>query len=336
MNSEPESLIITPKEAFIKYKEEVKKNKSATAKGSTFESLTDVLNEFDIDVLPKPSTTDLAKIWKSERDKLMLAFSRVLADNNKKKKKSNSKCHTFFDSANYLNLCKVRSPKEPLDETFEVNNNASDTDNEAGGAKLGQPVRHLIGLGPRQLNNRTKALRSTVKDFCASEKVPVDKVLGIIGKSNFFSNGSDRDQAKGDMFKKIAEGKDPFEKKEMNVDQGVYVQDSLGIGRTRYTDHAKFLKQFDLKCPNPANIRKRRLEFTPEILEGPNEGVWVNLYEACKLITKETIVHLAKDNFDKLVNEDPVNWLLDVELDCGLDGSGRFKIGISGFKFIYK
>ena len=99
--------------------------------------------------------------------------------------------------------------------------------------------------------------------------------------------------------------------------------------------HHNFLKQFDLKCPNPANIRKRRLEFTPELLKGPNEGIWVNLYDACKLVTKETIVHHAKDNFDKLVNEDPVNWLLDVDLDCGFDGSGLFKVGISGCKFIY-
>ena len=201
-------------------------------------------------------------------------------------------------------------------------------------AKLGPPVRPLLGVGKRQLNNRTKDIKSSVSEFCSSEKVPIDKVLGIIGTSHYLSNGPNRDQAKGEMFQQIAQGKDPFEKKKMSVDQGVYVQDSLGIGRTRYVDHANFLKQFDLKCPNPANIRKRRLEFTPELLKGPNEGIWVNLQEACKLVTKETIVHLAKDNFDKLVNEDPVNWLLDVDLDCGFDGSGLFKIGISDFKFI--
>ena len=60
------------------------------------------------------------------------------------------------------------------------------------------------------------------------------------------------------MFKEIAEGKNPFEKKQMSADQAIYVQDSLAIGRSKYQDHAKFMSQFDIKMPSAHEIRNRK------------------------------------------------------------------------------
>ena len=146
------SFVITPKEALDKYKEEVKKKNSVGAKGVTFQNLISVLSEFEVDILPKPSKD--ATEWQKERDKLMVAFKRILLDNNKKKTK---KCLNFFDSAKYLNLCKVRHSKESHDKTFVVDD-AGVVRNETS-AKLGAPVQPLLELGKRQLNNRTKARR---------------------------------------------------------------------------------------------------------------------------------------------------------------------------------
>ena len=109
------SFVITPKEALDKYKEEVKKKNCVGAKGVTFQNLVSVLSEFEVDILPKPSKD--ATEWQKERDKLMVAFKRILLDNNKKKTK---KCLNFFDSAKYVNLCKVRPSKESNDKTFVI------------------------------------------------------------------------------------------------------------------------------------------------------------------------------------------------------------------------
>ena len=137
------SFIISPKEAFDKYKEEVKKNQSAKAKGATFQNLIDVLSEFEVDILPKPSNSN-AKEWQKEREKLMVAFKRVLLDNNKKK---TSKCLNFFDSANYLNLCKVRPSKESHDKTFVIDDAGvihTDSDNETSAQRCVLPVSFLV------------------------------------------------------------------------------------------------------------------------------------------------------------------------------------------------
>ena len=319
--STAENVIITPTDAYNVYsKLGIRKT---GAKSASLETITHILStEPNVIVQPKPKDPKLGAEWEKEKKRIITAFDSVLKSKNRKKNKS--KVITFYDSAKYPTLTKIKKvASESVDKDFEPQLSdavESENDNIPTTSKVGAPTLPLFTLGRSQFITRTKGIKKAFQDFCSTEQVPADRVLGVIGKKTYLTEGENRDQNKGKMFKKIAEGKDPFEKKQMTPDQGIYVQDTLAIGRTKYTDHAKYMSQFGVQFASTPNIKKRRLEFTPELKKGPNEGIWVNLFEATQIVTKETIVHLAKDSFDQLVNDDPVNWLLEVEIDCGFDG----------------
>ena len=182
---------------------------------------------------------------------------------NRKGKKA--KIPEFYDSTKYKALTRVIQVSGDIDFVETLATTIPKSPESKPKAKRGPPKKPLKDLKKSQLFTRSKSIKQQVQQFSKEENIPASEVLGLIGQKIYLTEGQDRNQSKGRMFKNIADGKDPFEKKELNPDQGIFLQESLAVGRTKYEQHDKFMKVFDINMPSSAAIRKRKLEKSPPI-----------------------------------------------------------------------
>ena len=75
-------------------------------KGATFENVQIILKSKHVEIRDKPLDLEEAKEWKSEKNKLVHNFDRVIQGKNKKKKEGNYTI-CFFDSTKYQTLTKI-------------------------------------------------------------------------------------------------------------------------------------------------------------------------------------------------------------------------------------
>ena len=103
-------LIISSDDAKDYYSEFLFKNGT---KGATFENVEKILKSRHVEIRGKPLNFEEAKKWKSEKDKLVHNFDRIIqGKNNKKKEGITSTPTSFFDSTKYQTLTKICSPDD--------------------------------------------------------------------------------------------------------------------------------------------------------------------------------------------------------------------------------
>jgi hypothetical protein len=118
------ALIISSDDAKDYYSEFLFKNGT---KGATFENVQIILKSKHVEIRDKPLDVEEAKEWKSEKNKLVHNFDRIIQGKNKKKKEGNtSKTTCFFDSTKYQTLTKIcSSPDHSVsNETTPVQNDS--------------------------------------------------------------------------------------------------------------------------------------------------------------------------------------------------------------------
>ena len=117
-------LIISSDDAKDYYSEFLFKNGT---KGATFENVQKILKSKHVEIRDKPLDLEEAKQWKSEKDKLVHNFDRIIQ--GKKKKKEGNIVHTtsFFDSLKYQTLTKICSSPDDhsvSNETIPMQNDS--------------------------------------------------------------------------------------------------------------------------------------------------------------------------------------------------------------------
>ena len=88
-------------------------------------------------------------------------------------------------------------------------------------------------------HDRLRPILDTILLFCEDEEVPLDQLLGELGKYYYNSVGDDFKKAR--MFSTIANGDDPFEKHTMSVPRSLAFKDFAGLGQKPYDDVKKLL-----------------------------------------------------------------------------------------------
>ena len=70
---------------------------------------------------------------------------------------------------------------------------------------------------------------------------------------------------KGKMFEQIFNGKNPFEYVDVSPRDGLYLQTSLDIGKTKYLNLRKFwLDYYNISLPNTNKVRDFKNDFVPK------------------------------------------------------------------------
>ena len=86
---------------------------------------------------------------------------------------------------------------------------------------------------------------------------------------------------KGKMFEQIFKGKNPFEYVDVSPRDGLYLQTSLDIGKTKYLSLRKFLlDNYDISLPNTDKVRDFKNDFVPKynnFFTGTVAGKWLPL-----------------------------------------------------------
>lgn len=99
------SLIINCDDAYQYYHDSLYEHGK---KGATFVNVEKILKWKQVEVNLKPSDTESAKKWQSQKGQIVQNFDRILQAKNKKKKEMTKNQPTcFFDSAKYQQLTKV-------------------------------------------------------------------------------------------------------------------------------------------------------------------------------------------------------------------------------------
>ena len=180
--------------------------------------------------------------------------------------------------------------------------------------KMGRPRKSLGAVSLRCLKSRTQNLFDLLRETCETEDIELGTLLGYLGRRYYLQQGEKYDHEKGELFNKIFHGNDPLDTK-LTIEEGLYLQSTLNIGRRRYVDLSQFLKPH-LRLPNTDVLRAKRNQLTPE-LETFCHGKWANLKEVVQIITKQTLEHLCNESSLKAKN------YLTAVFTLGFDGSGR-------------
>ena len=99
------ALIISSDDAKDYYSDFLFKNGT---KGATFENVQKILKSKHVEIRDKPLDLEEAKEWKSEKNKLVHNFDRIIQGKNNKKKEGITSTPTcFFDSKKYQTLTKI-------------------------------------------------------------------------------------------------------------------------------------------------------------------------------------------------------------------------------------
>ena len=86
-----------------------------------------------------------------------------------------------------------------------------------------------------QMRDRLRPIISQLENICSAEKITMNLLLGLVGRSYYLNNHTDHyNYEMGNIFQQIYDGKDPYEFKSLSVDQGIYLLEKLEIGKTRY------------------------------------------------------------------------------------------------------
>ena len=88
-------------------------------------------------------------------------------------------------------------------------------------------------------HDRLRPILDKCLRFCEDEEIPLDELLGHLGKYYYNSVGDDFKKAK--MFTTIANGDDPFEKHTMSVPRSLALKDFARLGQKPYDDLRKLL-----------------------------------------------------------------------------------------------
>ena len=243
-------------EAYEAYKKLNLRNKN-----TKLETVTEILNEFHVIVQPKP-LNDQDKIWLNESKKIILAWSRILENNRKRKAPGEN---TFFDSTQYTTLTKVILPKN--DQSVDSDFDSSDlSDGIPTPKKTGRP-KISINLDSKTNHDfrlKSKYLREQILSFCEKENLNVGTCLAKIASMILNdTTGKHYDFKSGQVFSKIAKGQDLQKCANLDAGDGVYLMQSLEIGRNRMIDLKQFLEGRNVHIPNTDIIKRKRMEIVP-------------------------------------------------------------------------
>ena len=105
------ALIISTDDAKSYYSDFLYKN---GCKGATFENVQIILKSKNVEIRDKPLDVEEAKKWKSEKDKLVHNFDRIIQGKKKKKEDKTRNTTCFYDSTKYQTLTQVCSTNETI------------------------------------------------------------------------------------------------------------------------------------------------------------------------------------------------------------------------------
>ena len=151
-----------------------------------------------------------------------------------------------------------------------------------------------------QMHERLKPVLETLEKISIEEKIKMNLLLGLAGRTWYLNNHSDHyDYQLGSIFQQIFTGKDPYKHQKLFVDQGIYLLEKLEVGRARWTDTKKFLADY-VNLPSYETIRKKEKDKMPELKSTEKGGIFVDIPDVIVQHLSETIEHLSdydKDSF---------------------------------------
>ena len=129
---------------------------------------------------------------------------------------------------------------------------------------------------------------------------------------------------KGKMFEQIFNGKNPFEYVDVSPRDGLYLQTSLDIGKTKYLSLRKFLlDNYDISLPNTDKVRDFKSDFVPKynnFFTGNVVGKWLPLEHVKADLTKQFFASGMAKMPEKFFED---NDTIIVKGCGGFDASGR-------------
>ena len=185
--------------------------------------------------------------------------------------------------------------------------------------KRGRPKSSLSKLKGQRLRQRLQNIRNDLIETCKDGDIEMDELLGMIG-FKYYMNNNDMEKydfKKGQTFKKIKLGQDPYDKKSLKPIECLYLLDYLAIGKSKYGKLKQFLEQY-IHLPNYNEVSEVKKTIIPKICNSINDGKWCNLIDLIPTLTRDTLQCLVEPKKLDLV-ENEVN----VELTCGFDSSGN-------------
>ena len=262
--------------------------------------VTEVLLKSKVKVQQKPSDIESAKTWTTECDKATSAFNRILKDVQKKKPPDDT---AFFDSSQFTLFAKVQRPK------LEAKR----------GAKKKVISPEIKESESRLFKERAQHVREELLKFFKKEGLNVSTGIARLG-SMILHDTTDKenfDPKIGSIFKKIANGTDPFKEQEVDLSatDALVLQSTLEIGNDRYVNMSQFLRKRKINCPNTAKIKKRRMEIVPDPDDCFDDGKWCPLPKLLKTHVTATIEHLTS------IKDVPK--VLKIKAVVGFDGNGK-------------
>ena len=170
-----------------------------------------------------------------------------------------------------------QSQRSEIELKFPANaQDSSDTESEddahsftgstqGAGRPTGSRAR-LEDVGPRQMRDRSSEIYNEIVQFCKANGQEIDKFLSFQGRRYYLDKSSEyMNREKGKMFEQIFKGKNPFEYVDVSPRDGLYLQTSLDIGKTKYLNLRKFwLDYYNISLPNTNKVRDFKNDFVPK------------------------------------------------------------------------
>ena len=160
-----------------------------------------------------------------------------------------------------------QSQRSEIELKFPANDqDSSHTESEDDTPGAGRPTgskARLEDVGPRQMRDRSAEIYNDMVQFCKANGQELDQFLSFQGKRYYLDKSSEyMNREKGKMFEQIFKGKNPFEYVDVSPRDGLYLQTSLDIGKTKYLSLRKFLlDNYDISLPNTDKVRDFKNDF---------------------------------------------------------------------------
>ena len=222
-----------------------------------------------------------------------------------------------------------QSQRSEIELKFPANDqDSSHTESEDDTPGAGRPTgskARLEDVGPRQMRDRSAEIYNDMVQFCKANGQELDQFLSFQGKRYYLDKSSEyMNREKGKMFEQIFKGKNPFEYVDVSPRDGLYLQTSLDIGKTKYLSLRKFLlDNYDISLPNTDKVRDFKNDFVPKynnFFTGTVAGKWLPLEQVIADLTKQFFASgMAKMPEKKFEDNDTI-----IVKGCGgFDASGR-------------
>ena len=126
------------------------------------------------------------------------------------------------------------------DDTLTAQTYAEFENEESAKSLGGRPKKLFKNLtSTTAKHDRLRPILDNLLHFCETEELPLDELLGHLGKYYYHTVGDNFKKAK--MFATIANGDDPFEKHTMSVPRSLAFKDFARLGQKPYDEVKKLL-----------------------------------------------------------------------------------------------